>query len=80
MKYNYTVKHDGILYKAGAEVPAFDMPKKENVIKAQPYTKTEINRMSTEDLRKLATEQGIENAEKTSGAELKKLLIEKFGL
>lgn len=44
------------------------------------YTKTEINRMSTGDLRILATEQGIENAEETNGADLKKMLIEKFGL
>lgn len=44
------------------------------------YTKTTINRMSTADLQSLATEQGIENADEISGAELKKLLIEKFGL
>lgn len=36
--------------------------------------------MSTGDLRILATEQGIENAEETSGADLKRMLIEKFGL
>lgn len=44
------------------------------------YNKTEINRMPTADLQKLAAEYGIENAEKISGADLKKLLIEKFGL
>ena len=44
------------------------------------YTKTDINRMSTADLQALAAEQGIENATELSGAELKKLLIEKFGL
>ena len=44
------------------------------------YTKTDINRMSTADLQSLAAEQGIENATELSGAELKKLLIEKFGL
>lgn len=44
------------------------------------YTKTEINRMPTADLKVLASEQGIENAENTSGADLKKLLIEKLGL
>ena len=44
------------------------------------YTKTDISRMSTADLQALAAEQGIENATELSGAELKKLLIEKFGL
>jgi hypothetical protein len=44
------------------------------------YTKTEINRTSTSDLRIIATEQGIDNAEELTGAELKKLLIEKLGL
>ena len=44
------------------------------------YTKTDISRMSTSDLQSLATAQGIENAKELSGAELKKILIEKFGL
>ena len=44
------------------------------------YTKTDISRMTTADLQSLATAQGIENAKELSGAELKKLLIEKFGL
>lgn len=42
------------------------------------YSKTEINRMSTADLKKLANSEGIEGEH--SGAELKKLLIAKFGL
>ena len=45
-----------------------------------PYTKTEINRMSTADLKKLASENGIENATEINGGDLKKMLIEKFGL
>lgn len=44
------------------------------------YTKTAINRMSTSDLQAFAAEQGISNAEELTGAELKKLLIEKLGL
>lgn len=44
------------------------------------YTKTEINRMSTADLQALAVEHGIEGAEEISGAELKRILIEQFGL
>lgn len=42
------------------------------------YTKTEINRMSTADLKKLAKENGIDDG--LSGAEIKKALIEKFEL
>ena len=42
------------------------------------YTKTEINRMSTADLQKLAAEQGIENAQTTqSDAYTDAELIEK---
>ena len=42
------------------------------------YTKTEINRMSTADLKELAKENGIENG--LTGAEIKKALIDKFNL
>lgn len=46
----------------------------------EKYTKTEINRMPTADLQALATTQGVEDAESYTGAELKKILIDKFGL
>lgn len=46
----------------------------------QRYTRTDINRMNKDDLVSLANEVGIENAEETSGSELKRLLIDKFGL
>ena len=42
------------------------------------YTKTEINRMSTADLKKLASKNGVDDS--LSGAEIKKALIKKFGL
>ena len=42
------------------------------------YTKTEINRMSTADLKELAKENGIDDG--LSGAEIKKALIDKFNL
>lgn len=44
------------------------------------YTKTEINRKSTSELRELAKELGIKDAELSTGSELKKMLIEKLGL
>lgn len=46
----------------------------------QKYTKTEINRMSTAQLRELAVANGIEQVEEITGAELKKLLISRFEL
>ena len=45
---------------------------------AQPtsdYTKTEIKRMSVGNLRELASEYGIEDAEEKTGEELKDCLI-----
>lgn len=50
------------------------------VIKENQFTKTEINRMSTAELQALALENGIGGADEMTGAELKKVLIEKFGL
>lgn len=44
------------------------------------YTKTEISRMPTAELKELATREGIDGAEDMTGAELKKVLIDKFGL
>lgn len=46
----------------------------------RPLTKTEINRMLTAELKQLAVENGIENAEEMTGAELKKALISRFEL
>ena len=51
-----------------------------NVCEERVYTKTEINRMPITDLKELASKNGIENAEELTGAELKKILIEKFEL
>lgn len=44
------------------------------------YTKTEINRMSTAELQELASNTGVEGASEMTGTELKKMLIERFGL
>ena len=57
------------------ELKATNLP---DETKEVTYTKTEINRMSTADLKKLALENGLDS--KLSGGELKKLLIEHFSL
>ena len=81
MKYPYIVVKDGVWYPAGTEVPAETSVKPENNIKLEKtYTKTEINRMPASELKALAVEEGIKDAEEKSGTELKKLLIEKMGL
>lgn len=54
--------------------------KKETVSEEYEYTKTDINRMPINELKELATKKGIENADDLTGAELKKILIDKFGL
>ena len=93
MKYPYIVNKNGIWYPSGTEVPdgaeVVEDKKEDNFAQYMnepveseevTYTKTEINRMSTADLKALAKSKDVEDAEKMSGAELKKVLIEKFGL
>lgn len=92
MVYKHQVKYNGKYYPAGTDVPvgekAVEDKKEDNFAQYNEpvesgevtYTKTEINRMSTADLKTLAKSKDVEDAEKMSGAELKKVLIEKFGL
>ena len=72
-----TMKMNGKWYKAGEEI---SLAKPQEEAKQNQYTKTEINRMSTAELQELALENDIDGAEQMTGAELKKVLIEKFGL
>ena len=72
-----TMKLNGKWYKAGEEI---SLAKPQAEAKQNQYTKTEINRMTTAELQELALENDIDGAEQITGAELKKVLIEKFGL
>ena len=88
MIFKHLVKYNGVYYPAGMDVPvgkikpvekkvveetvAVEQPKEDNL------TKTDINRMSTADLKKLAKENGLD--ESMSGSEIKKELIKKFEL
>lgn len=85
-KYPYIVNKNGVWYPAGAEVPEgtktsnnINNDEKEETKEVQ-YTKTDINRMSTAELKEVALLNGIGNAEDMTGGELKKILIKKFGL
>lgn len=92
MIYNHLVKYNGKYYPAGTDVPVGVKPVEDKKVEDDfsknmnppevevSYTKTEINRMSTADLKKLAKSEGIDGAEDMNGADLKKVLIEKFGL
>lgn len=86
--YPYIVKKNGVWYPAGTQVPGDANPIKNEIQKNpdaevqlnQQYTKTNIHRMTTSELQALAAENGIDNANKITGGELKKILFEKFGL
>ena len=84
MKYPYIVNKNGVWYPSGADVPEDISPVTTDSLTEKLVhnrrTKTEINRMSTAELQELALENGIGGADEMTGAELKKVLIEKFGL
>lgn len=44
------------------------------------YTKTDINRMNTAELQAVAFNNGVDDAYEMTGSDLKKVLIDKFGL
>ena len=48
--------------------------------KENKLTKTDINRMPVDELRKMAMNTGVDGAESMTGSELKKYLIDIFGL
>lgn len=80
------VKVNGKWFYAGEEIAEAEKPASDFLQHMNPpeepkaNTKTEINRMSTAELKDFAMEQGVDNAEDMTGAELKKVLIEKLGL
>lgn len=79
MKYDHTVKYNGVYYHAGEDVPEETIPFSD-IDEKKPYTKTEINRMSKAELVELALQMGATDANEMTGADLKEFLIEKFEL
>lgn len=74
----HRIKSNGVWYNCGDEVPEV-----EDAISGTDvatHTKTEINRMSTDDLKALAISEGIDNAENMTGGALKEVLIAHFAL
>lgn len=86
MKFDHKVKYNGVWYEPGEEIEDgvgntaptnfsdFMTPPAKN------FTKTEIKRMSVGNLRELASEYGIEDAEEKTGEELKDCLISVLNL
>lgn len=82
-------KHKGIWYLPGEIIPEDIIPEEpameEPAMEEQPddepgYTKTSIKRMPVDELKKLASEKGIEDAENATGEQLKDALIAMMGL
>lgn len=89
MKYPYIVNKNGIWYSSGAEVPEdtksvynkeVEEATKENSVNTPNYSKTDINRMPVEQLRKMAMNTGVEGADTMTGKELKEYLFAIFNL
>lgn len=93
MVYDHMVKANGRYYHTGEDVPEItsedgiknSLPFSDDDITLEAkednqYTKSDIQRMKTEDLKILASEVGINNAFETNGSKLKEMLIEYYGL
>ena len=76
MVAEYTVKRNGKWFKAGEEIPDIFPGEKSS----GGYTKTEINRMSTADLKELAREHEVSNVDDMTGQDLKEYFITRFNL
>lgn len=77
MKFDHKVKYNGKWYMPNEEIAEINTVSaiSDNV---KEYTKTDIYKMNTAELRKLGFERGIDNAEQLTGTELKKLLLANF--
>ena len=78
MKHKTNVIHNGVFYPAGADVPAGT--KEGCKVGGKQYSKSEIQRMSTENLKTLAPTLGIDVTEESTGAKLKEEIIARLGL
>lgn len=77
------IKMNGKWYKAGEEVPegtTGQYSEKMQIPVEFKYKKTDINRMSTADLKELAREHGVSNVDDMTGQDLKEYFITRFNL
>ena len=90
MKYNCYVKHNGVLYAPGTDVPGGnapinaetkkDEPKKEEPTVEPEFTRTQIQQMNSSDLRVTASKLDIEYGEDATNRELKQMIFDKLGM
>lgn len=73
-------KSNGYVEKAEESAPPQSIVEKEREELPTDYTKSEILRMKTEDLKVLATELGLEVTEESTGKALKEDIIAKLDL
>lgn len=79
------IKMNGKWYKAGEEVPEETSGQESSDEEIQmpevfKYKKTDINRMSTADLKELAREHEVSNVDDMTGQDLKEYFITMFNL
>ena len=83
MKFSYLVRHNGIDYPIGTDVPIGEVGSKETVLEPKKeektYTKSEITLMRVAELKKVANEYGIDISGK-NGKELKEEICKYLGL
>ena len=78
MKFDYKVKYKGKWYLPGEEIE--EAEEHASLPFEKPFTKTEINRMSTDALKVLAAENNVPGYEEMTGASLKEYFINLFEL
>lgn len=78
MKFDYKVKYKGKWYLPGEEIE--EAAEHASLPFEKPFTKTEINRMSTDALKALAAENDVPGYEEMTGASLKEYFINLFEL
>ena len=76
----YTVKRNGKWYKAGEFIPETEVSASGINPEKFQKTKTEINMMKVDDLRTLAKQYGIENADSMTGSAIKEHFVKIFDL
>lgn len=84
MRATHSIKINGKWFKAGEELPALNehhTERKEKTLDGKKsYRKSDISKMPAAELQELAESEDIENATELTGSELKKSIIEKYGL
>jgi len=90
MKYNCYIKHNGVLYAPGTDVPEGEAPEKvvepkKKAVVEEPkeevkYTRTQIQQMNSSELKETAKTIGLDYKKDATNRELKKLIMGKLGI